>query len=229
MDSDSFAQPASRIGLESQSFQKHLEKIDPSEASNTIVQAEPSLGPCTPDTNKENGDFPLDLNSPVTVPKKVLSSTSKSDRNEDLDNGTSPQTPKDGVFDPFASGPNRMILAPHCKKYFDEARASVARRLNFTSAFKALRNKTCYADPECLTDEEMFESVYENLLEAIVSDLTESALAKIPDIEWDSDGCRTPPSAPQLNGLAETCPGAPLRPTGRSRIIDLGLCRKLEF
>uniref|UniRef100_A0A2P2P2R6 Uncharacterized protein MANES_08G167300 n=1 Tax=Rhizophora mucronata TaxID=61149 RepID=A0A2P2P2R6_RHIMU len=75
----------------------------------------------------------------------------------------------------------------------------------------------------------MFEFVYGSLLEVIVSNQAVSALADMPDTEWDSGTCKTPPSVPQPNGLAETCPGAPTKPTGKSRIIKLGVCRKLEF
>ncbi|KAH1054859.1 hypothetical protein J1N35_032924 [Gossypium stocksii] len=60
----------------------------------------------------------------------------------------------------------------------------------------------------------------------------ESSLGPItPDAnrECDSDGSKTPPSAPCLNGVSDTCPGAPIKLTGRSRVTDLGFCRKLEF
>ncbi|KAJ8898837.1 hypothetical protein K2173_008146 [Erythroxylum novogranatense] len=178
----------------------------------------PSLGPLTPDTTKENGNFPFNLNSPPTLPKLLISESNTNDI------PASPKTPKDGVFDPFAPGPNEMAMAPHCKKYLDEARASVSRCLNFTSSFRR-----CSFDADSFTDEEMFETVYENLLEAIVFKQTEGALTQVPNEECDSDACRTPPLAPRLNGLAETCPGAPLKSTVKSRVIDLGLCRKLEF
>ncbi|KAJ6746833.1 CYCLIN-DEPENDENT PROTEIN KINASE INHIBITOR SMR11 [Salix koriyanagi] len=102
---------------------------------------EPSLGPITPDSSKESGDFPLF--SSVTLIKKlprVLSFTSKTNKSEDLfDNFSSPRTPEDGVFDPFAPGHEDNVLAPRCKKYYDEARASVGCRLNFTSSSRALR------------------------------------------------------------------------------------------
>ncbi|KAJ6708500.1 CYCLIN-DEPENDENT PROTEIN KINASE INHIBITOR SMR11 [Salix viminalis] len=145
-----------------------------------------------------------------------------------LDNFSSPRTPKDGVFDPFAPGHEDKILAPQCKKYYDEARASVVRRLNFTSSFRALRNESFGDDVE-LSDEEMFESVYESLLEAIVLKQTEGALEEMTKLEWDSDDCTTPPAAPILTGVPDTCPAAPLKRKGKSRTIDLGLCRKLEF
>lgn len=41
------------------------------------------------------------------------------------------RTPKDGVFDPFAIGPDHKALAPLSKK--SRPRGIVARRLNFDS------------------------------------------------------------------------------------------------
>lgn len=214
--------------MDSESCTDQTNKTQDEQASKAIVEA--YLGPVTPDSIKETGDFPL---SPVTLVKKlpkVLSFTSKTNRSEDhFDNFSSPRTPKDGVFDPFAPGHEDKIPAPQCKKYNDEARASVVRRLNFTSSFRALRNGSFGDDVELLSDEEMFESVYESLLEAIVSKQTEGALEEMTKLEWDSDDCTTPPAAPILTGVPDTCPAAPLKRKGKSRIIDLGLCRKLEF
>ncbi|KAJ6331409.1 hypothetical protein OIU76_009897 [Salix suchowensis] len=165
---------------------------------------EPSLGPITPDSSKESGDFPLF--SSVTLIKKlprVLSFTSKTNKSEDLfDNFSSPRTPEDGVFDPFAPGHEDNVLAP---------------RWSFGD------------DAEFLSDEEMFESVYESLLEAIVLKQTEGALEEMSKLQRGSDDCTTPPAAPKLTRIPDTCPGAPLKQKGKSRIIDLGLCRKLEF
>ncbi|XP_048236272.1 cyclin-dependent protein kinase inhibitor SMR11 [Ricinus communis] len=198
-------------------------------------ETEQSLGPITP-ANKENGDFSLDLSSPLTVVKKVpkaLIFDSNTNQNQDpltnIDSSSSPRTPKDGVFDPFAPGPEDKAWAPQCKKYSDEARSSVARRLNFSSSFKGLGDECAGDCVESISDEQMFESVYENLLEAIVSKQTECSLAELSKMELDSDSCLTPSSAPRLTGVADACPGAPMKPTGKSRIIDLGLCRKLEF
>uniref|UniRef100_A0A6N2KAC5 Uncharacterized protein n=1 Tax=Salix viminalis TaxID=40686 RepID=A0A6N2KAC5_SALVM len=213
--------------MNSESCTDQTIKTHEEQAKKAIVKA--SLGPVTPDSIKETGDFPL---SPATLVKKLpkaLSFTTITNRSEDhLDNFSSPRTPKDGVFDPFAPGHEDKILAPQCKKYYDEARASVVRRLNFTSSFRALRNESFGDDVE-LSDEEMFESVYESLLEAIVLKQTEGALEEMTKLEWDSDDCTTPPAAPILTGVPDTCPAAPLKRKGKSRTIDLGLCRKLEF
>ncbi|XP_021685783.2 uncharacterized protein LOC110668736 [Hevea brasiliensis] len=225
------------MGKSHDSSQKSTQSLDETcseEADKAKIEL--SLGPITPDANKENGDFLLDLSSPftmVTKLPKVLTFDSKTNRNQDqfpnVHNSSSPKTPKDGVFDPFAPSQDDKVFAPQSKKYFDEARISVARRLNFGTSLKGLGHTSPGDGVESILDEEMFKSVYENLLEAIICEQTESAFAELSNMEWDSDACRTPPSAPRLNQVAETCPGAPLKPTGKSRLIDLGLCRKIEF
>lgn len=194
-----------------------------------------SLGPITPDADKENGDFPIDFQSPLTVmrkPHKLSGIDSNCDENGcevSFVENDSPQTPKDGVFDPFAPGPDNVAWAPQCKKYLQDLRISVARRLDFNISFETVQSEHPGYDAESLSDQEIFESVYENLLEVIVSKQTEGVLADITNLEYDSDECKTPPSAVRLSGIADTCPGAPVKHENEPRIIHVGLCRKLEF
>lgn len=194
-----------------------------------------SLGPITPDSDRENGDFPIDFKSTPTSVKKLACVDcfdSDTNRNEDNPYGCadpgSPHTPKDGVFDPFAPGPDDLALAPHCRKYLKESRNLVVRRLDFDSSVNVVEEKASAVDASVgVSDREIFEAMYENLLDIVLKH-TES-VAKISNPDWDSDDCKTPPLASRLNGVAETCPGAPIRPTGKSRNIDLALCRKLQF
>ncbi|KAK9289323.1 hypothetical protein L1049_007478 [Liquidambar formosana] len=221
---------------------KSLEKSDEVSGSEAnMVTVEPptvpankgaSLEPITPDHTRENGDFLSDFQSPLTLlsspPNLVFTDFCPRSNNEPCGIDCSPRTPKDNVFNPFAPGPDEMMLAPQCKKDMGESRISVARRLNFDSS-----TKFSVADGnhvENLSDEEMLlESVYGSLLEAIVSKQTEDVLAEISPPELNSDGFKTPTSAPRLNGVAEICPGAPMKPTRKLGNTDLGLCRKLEF
>lgn len=69
------------------------------------------------------------------------------------------------------------------------------------------------------------ESVYESILDGIISKEAEDILSEIVAV----DVLMTPTSAPRLSGNAETCPGAPIKPVTKSRNIDARLCRKLEF
>ncbi|KAI4355961.1 hypothetical protein L6164_000017 [Bauhinia variegata] len=188
-----------------------------------------SLGPITPDAGREHGDIYLDFESPITVAKKQLKLSGNGDKVAFVDN-CSPQTPKDGVFDPFAPGPDDMVRAPQCRKYLDELRDTVSRQLKFDPCnLFAHENSGDNVEVESLSDQEMFESVYENLLEAIVSMQTEDALAEMKNVEYVPINCKTPPSELQRSGIADTCPDAPLKPRGTPRIIPVELCRKLEF
>ncbi|XP_021896865.1 cyclin-dependent protein kinase inhibitor SMR11-like [Carica papaya] len=191
-----------------------------------------SLGPKTPIVSRDNG---CDCNSPLTVVNKmpnISSDDSLCKITTDVSlliDQSSPRTPKESVFDPFAPGPEDKVLAPICNKYADAMRISVARCLSFDSLLQVRKDLSRPFDVESLSDEEMFESVYENLLEAIVSTQTEAALAEISIVNLDADTCNTPLHSTPLSGIADTCPGAPLKLAGKSRKIDLGLCKKLEF
>ncbi|KAL6278362.1 hypothetical protein ACE6H2_021963 [Prunus campanulata] len=227
--------------------QKSLEKLDRAKAlglhkdaaetpMKLMANGMASLGPITPKADRENGDFTIDFISPPSFLKKpsmVTCLSPNTNRNGDdplgyCADGSSPRTPVDGVFDPFAPGRDDLALAPRCKKLVSTYRSVVARQLNFDSPVESSEDEI-WTDVESISDEEMFEAVYENLLEVIVSEQTEGVFSECSRKGWDSDDCKTPPPEPLLNGVAESCPGAPLRPSGKSRNIDLGLIRKLEF
>ncbi|ESW06590.1 hypothetical protein PHAVU_010G060000 [Phaseolus vulgaris] len=187
--------------------------------------------PITPEALTENGDFQSQSPLTLSVVRKQLKRACihcDSDPggcvNNDDDNGNgngrigSPRTPEHGVFDPFAPGPDNMARAPNSNKYLDDYRNTVARRLNFHPSFDVAQ-----ADTDTLSDEEMVESVYENLLQVIFSKQAEGFLAQL------SDHCETPPSAPRITGIADACYGAPKKPAAPPRNIDPRLCKKLEF
>ncbi|KAF6172660.1 hypothetical protein GIB67_041983 [Kingdonia uniflora] len=161
------------------------------------------LGPITPISNRESLQV-----SPLTC----VSSNQES---------SSPRTPKEDIFDPFAPGPDAMMLAPRVKKVNEEARVNVSRRLNFG---------------ECCSDEDdkLLECVYESLLDAIVSNQVEAVVAQTPltsdgDGDGDVHGFETPTKLPLLTGVADTCPGAPKKPRQDSRDIDRSMCKRLDF
>lgn len=192
-----------------------------------------SLVPLTPDIGGECRDRGphLVLNSPVTLPSILLEKSCLDSATVLIGDGDSPRTPKGEIFDPFAPGSDELLLAPRCKKHLDEWRINVARCLDFGSCTKnpEARNQNKNGADQSLSDEEMVESVYENLLETILSHKIKDVLAEMATIEWDDDACKTPTSVPRLTGIAETCPPAPMKATARSRNIDSSLCRKLEF
>jgi hypothetical protein len=163
-------------------------------------------------------------------PLNVTSLGSEVEINGDSHTAKSPQTPKDCVFDPFAAGPDVKAWAPMCKKNVEEMRSHVNRCLNFGSSVKPLKYDSDDVGADNYTEEEMIEFVYENLLEAIVIKQAEIFHAEYSNDTSDSNAFQTPPSAPRTNGTAETCPGAPIKSSDRSRKIDMvGLCKKLEF
>ena len=88
------------------------------------------LKPITPNTKRENGDFTIDLKSPLSFfsssPKKLVCN----DSNGFVDL-SSPYTPEIGVFDPFAPSPKELEMAPLCKKRLCKKCVSVAHCHDF--------------------------------------------------------------------------------------------------
>ena len=75
-------------------------------------------------------------------------------------------------------------MAPLCKKCLCKSWASVAHCLDFNSAMESKEDGSFVSDADTSDEETLFESVYEYLLEAIVSSQT----TRISSPESDSDG-----------------------------------------
>lgn len=183
--------------------------------------------PITPDSNKESADLMSAFTSPLTI----ISSPSMNEEDDDSymnveDDDSSPCTPKEGVFDPFAPGPDKLTNAPLSMKHLEESRSYVARRLNFNSL---LTKKDSEKREFGFDDESLLEAIYDSLLEAIISQQAADILDEMTAIGSNNDVLETPPSAPRVSGIADTCPGAPMKPVKKSRNIDLSLCRRLDF
>lgn len=191
-----------------------------------IGEERASLVPVTPDINGECRDPLPDVKSPLTQPKKLDHVDSTRDIEGDDE---SPHTPKGDVFNPFAPGADDLLLAPQCKRRFDEWRTSVARRLNFGSSAEKPEKRSHERNWTHVSDEEMVEALYKSLLETIFENKMEDIFAEVSRVEWADEDCRTPTSGLKLNGVAETCPGAPVKAAAKSQNIDLSLCRKLQF
>lgn len=209
------------------------------EAQPEIVELRVPLGPSTPDADRESGDFPSDSKSPLTqvVTSKPRLLTCLDSLGEKIDAPLesfdsfdplcSPRTPKDGVFDPFSPAPAHLALAPLSRKCFTGSVGFVARRLQFGSSSSSLQLEEG-EEEQSISDSELLEAVYENLLEVIVSHQAESSLAQLPSSQSDCPDCNTPPTS-FMSGVAQTCPPAPVKPSRKVRNLDMGLCRKLEF
>ncbi|TYJ16687.1 hypothetical protein E1A91_A09G000300v1 [Gossypium mustelinum] len=170
---------------------KNSDKVCTEETNGVIIDhsattrqgnKESSLGPITSDANRGIGEFPYKFNSPPIEVKKEQnhphfdSDTTINQVSMVSVNHSSPRTPKDGIFDPFAPGPECMVIAPSYRKYVDEMRITVACRLNFDISVGTVGSVNHRTAADSISDEEMFESVYENLVEVIVSNQAEGFL-----------------------------------------------------
>ncbi|GFY95725.1 hypothetical protein Acr_11g0000310 [Actinidia rufa] len=211
---------------------KAKDNVELPQPSQVAANRAASIGPITPELNRESGDSLFDFASPLTLissPHKAVCFDSHSNDNLCSSTDGSPCTPVEGVFDPFAPGPDKLMQAPHCRKYLEELWSNVARRLNFGSSVNFVRDGNSEAHAETISDEMLLETVYDSLLEAIFSKQTEGFRAEILSLDPDSDGFKTPNSEVCLSGIAETCPGAPVKSVRKSKNIDRSLYRKLEF
>lgn len=164
-----------------------------------IAEAKNVLGPATPD---ENGEHSHEYNfSPSSSPTPTPTP-----------NFGELETPKETLFDSFAPASDKFLLAPHHRKYREESRNLVVRRLDFTTAEFRNASTTC-SDEE----ERLFEIVYSTIVEAILAEA--AAPAPTP----------TPGTPPLLTGVADTCPAAPIKLARKQRCIDKEICKKLEF
>ncbi|KAH1040752.1 hypothetical protein J1N35_042495 [Gossypium stocksii] len=135
--------------------------IDPS-ATTRQGNKESSLGSITPDANRGIGEFPYKFNSPPTEVKKAQNhphfdpDTTINQESMVSVNHSSPRTPKDGIFDPFAPGSECMVFAPSYRKYVDEMRITVARRPNFDISVGTVGYVNHISAAVSISDEEMF-------------------------------------------------------------------------
>ncbi|XP_031093881.1 uncharacterized protein LOC115998442 [Ipomoea triloba] len=194
-----------------------------------------SIVPPTPDLKQETGEYAVDFISPIScLPKAICFSSQDGIISSNGDD--SPRTPKESVFDPFAPGPEELLLAPLCLK----KSAGVARMLNFEECGRVLNFEECGrvlnfdacsendSTVNAMTnDEQLLGKLSRMLLQIVVSKHTEEFLAGIPN--QVSDGGRTPTSPPLLTGIAETCPAAPKKTERKFISIDKDLCKKLDF
>ncbi|XP_059305196.1 uncharacterized protein LOC132056841 [Lycium ferocissimum] len=189
------------------------------------------LGPITPDSIREGGDHVDGCCSPVSSSRhRTLCFNSQLYDNPVYSNKGSPRTPKGLGFDPFAPGPDKLMLAPQCKKYFTDSQAKVMRQLSFEESMNFNGDVDHSDNVGTVSEDEMlFEMLYTSLLEVITSKQKEDLHSKASTQLSDSDGCTTPPSAPRRSGVADTCPAAPMKPAYRFNNIDKGLCKKLIF
>ncbi|KAL0310115.1 UNVERIFIED_CONTAM: hypothetical protein Sradi_5953800 [Sesamum radiatum] len=199
--------------------------VEDSKTAVVLLPPQSSIRPLTPDSNRENAQLINHLSSPLTLPSSppTLSCFNFKQSNSvpiSLD-GNNLQTPKETVFDPFAPAPTKFMLAPHPRKYIQGMGTNVVRRLNFIYAENLVRDINHESSGETISDEEhLFESVYSSILDAIFAEHIKELVANQVS---DPDGFGTPKFAPRLSGIAEACPGAPMKSTMVLQIDLLGV------
>ncbi|XAR55703.1 hypothetical protein NMG60_11035871 [Bertholletia excelsa] len=230
---ESFSQESTKISVLNHLVVESKSGVSELPQSTVSVDRAASLSPITPDSGRETRNFVFDFASPMPLaspPQKDACFNSQTTDEFCTSTSGSPRTPAKGVFDPFAPGPDKFMLAPHSNKYLQESRTTVARQLNFDSSLNfSERGKHETAAETDSDDEMLLETMYDDLLEAIFSTQTKCLPAEISPMDIETDGLKTPDSATRLTGIAETCPRAPVKRSRKSRIINQDLCRKLEF
>lgn len=191
--------------------------------------------PVTPDSNRETMVMIMDMVSPSIEAAVVVCS-------EAGDNGDSPRTPKDTLFDPFAPGSELLLNAPLPKTHSEDSHGKIFRRLVYGLGKKYRLNidegdvegeGEGEGGAESEVERSMVRNLYGDLLEVIAYVQAEEVLAAFPE-ELDDGSDSSTPSFLVFNGIAETCPPAPRRKVDDDEMktsvgFDTSLCKKLEF
>lgn len=211
------------------------------EYKNNVNQSSPSslvvdnddgcLCPVTPYSNIEI------VNS---TSKCISPSTSVSSPMNKVISNDGPCTPMEDVFGPLARGTENLMLSSNCIKNIGKSGSYVARRLNFNSkgdthecvSENKLEDGPIVGTEKCVSennfeDGSVLETVYESILEDIITKQAEDVLAEIVN----SDVLMTPKNVARISGIAETCPGAPKKRVAVKNYWNVAASsiRKLEF
>lgn len=154
------------------------------------------------------------------------SESSSSDQTKDEDLSPVCQTPAESKFDPFAPGPDHLMLAPR------KTKSSYNPLQQVLSCDLSIDSEESETDlTEIPNAEEYFsELIFSSLLELIISTKLMEISVNNQEAESDqAEECKTPTSLPILTGFADTCPPAPRRPTLFLKRFDHSICRKLDF
>ncbi|GAB2255276.1 hypothetical protein Droror1_Dr00009054 [Drosera rotundifolia] len=207
---------------------KHLCKTD----GRPIDKGDPVV-PNTPNPLRDYATSVSDSKTPpLVVSAAHLPNSACIEERSNMDDASSdetPRTPQGSMFNPFAPGPDDMLLAPLRKNFHKELRNVVARRLCFDDSPDAVTLAMDSYDEDYVEDM-LRELVHGTFMEAILLNQTELFLAK--HNQSHNQTHQTPLLHPPAIGTGPTCPGAParLKPDRRiSKTVINGLCRKLEF
>jgi hypothetical protein len=140
------------------------------------------------------------------------------------------ETPRESIFDPFAPGPDVVAWSPK-KQVIRGAEVTSRRKLNFDSGdFPVKRLSFDWSDSE--EEDEYLQVIQKMIIDLFISDVPLDRQEESEKTLIDSslfESCKTPDSKPQLNGIASTCPDAPLRPSHKVLKLSPSICRKIDF
>ena len=185
--------------------------------------------------NKENKDslgpaYDLDNIAEVITPMGDAFELSVSSEVPDDSLSLGCETPRESIFDPFAPGPDVAAWAPK-KQVISGAEVTSRRMLNFDSGdFPVKRLSFDWSDSE--EEDEYLQVIQKMILDLFISDVPLDQQEGSEKIVIDSrlyESCKTPDSKPLLNGIASTCPAAPLRPSHKVLKLSPSICRKIDF
>ncbi|KAL9254585.1 hypothetical protein AKJ16_DCAP05353, partial [Drosera capensis] len=191
--------------------------------------------PVVPNTPNPLPEYASPLSDSMTPPFVVsahLPNSACIEERSNMDDASSDETPRTAqgsMFNPFAPGPDGMLLGPLRKNFHKELRNVVARRLLFYDSSDAVTVAMDSYDEDYVEDM-LQELVRGTFLEAILLYQTELFLAE--HNQSHNQTHQTPLLHPPAIGTGHTCPGAPMRSKPDRRIsvtVINGLCRKLEF
>ncbi|KAG1365600.1 putative protein 1 [Cocos nucifera] len=169
---------------------------------------------------------------PVTpfMDREIVEISSSADQTEQENAVPGCQTPTESIFDPFAPGPEDLMLAPK-KKMMRESKIPLRRQLNFDSCSDSMEKVDANASEDAAQEDRLLELIYKSFFDLIVSsEVKEISAERLPVESNPSEGSKTPTSLSLLTGVAETCPAAPMRPHAlKARRLSPDICRKLDF
>ncbi|RLN30502.1 uncharacterized protein C2845_PM05G08960 [Panicum miliaceum] len=146
----------------------------------------------------------------------------------DLDNIAEAITPRGDALELSIS--NVAAWAPK-KQVIRGAEVTSRRKLNFDSGdFPVKRLSFDWSDSG--EEDEYLQVIQKMIIDLFISDVPLDRQEESEKVLIDSslyESCKTPDSKPLPNGIASTCPDAPLRPSHKVLKLSPSICRKIDF
>ncbi|XP_066364178.1 uncharacterized protein [Miscanthus floridulus] len=139
------------------------------------------------------------------------------------------ETPRESIFDPFATGQEEAACAPK-KKVTRCVEVPPRRKLNFDSGdYMVKRLSFDWSDSD---EDQYLQVIHKMILDLLILDgpldRQEETGKTVTDPSLH-ESCKTPDLKPLLTGIGSTCPDAPLIPSLKVLKLSPGICRKIDF